>query len=536
MEIKRPLDRRIERKIVTAMITSTEFLTEITPLYSQYKYNPLSLSWASIIADWCIEYFDKYKKAPESIIEDIFHSKIKTIRDNTQIELIETFLSGLSREHEDENVKINVPYLVDESEKHFRSQAIRNTFEELKQSIAVNDVDRGEAIIAGFKRIARPETVGVDPIGDMDIIEEAFSLEDRDLLFSLPDDLGEISDFLGPFERGSLMIFMGKEGAGKSWFLQSLGIEAVRAFCNSLFISMEMSQKKMIRRIHQYLSLETKVGRAGDVLVPVFDCRLNQENNCSLPQRTSNVGILTSKGEKPDWVREKIDDEYKIRFYPRVSSRYQPCTACRGRYNWMGDTWFVVRKKKGLSVQMAKKRGKTLSKSLLRGNMFKFIEYPVGTKTISDLVINLQNLIFYEDFCPDVMITDYAAKFLPEFNRGEKRHQLREIYERHKALAQMYKMQVITASQTNVTRKDDKMGSKPIIKGSWQESMAPQAEGDRTCAINQTALEKRNGIMKLTMLKERDDYYDQLKELTILYSHELGRAVLDSAIIKDWEK
>jgi hypothetical protein len=534
MNKRKPAGSRIERQIITAMIVSTEFLKEISPLYSIHQQSPLSLSWASIIADWCIEYFDKYKKAPTETIQDLFHNKTKIIRDQTQIELIEKFLSGISEEYEDSDQGINIPYLLDEAEKYFSLQRVKQAYEDIRQSISRNDIDQAESIIGGFKRIARPKTIGIDPIGDMEVIEDAFNSEDRDFLFRLPEHLGAISEFLGPFERGSLIAFMGKEGAGKSWFLQQLSLESVKTLHNSLFISMEMSQKKMVRRMHQYLNMETKKGKIGDVLIPVFDCKLNQENNCSHSQRTCNVGILDKKGQKPKWVKEKIDGEYKIKFFPRISTRYKPCTACRGEYNWMGTTWFMVKRKRGLSVYKAKNKGRALTESMLRGKKIKFIQYPVGTKSMQDLVVNLQNMIFYENFYPDLLITDYASKFLPE-SKEEKRHQLRGIYEKHKAIAQEYHIQVITASQTNVTRKDDKMGTKAITKGSWQETMAPQAECDKTFAINQTALEKNDGIMKLNMLKERDDEYDQLKELTILYSHDLGRAILDSEILKKWD-
>jgi len=534
IKTRKPPNSKIERKIIIGMIVSSDFLKEIQPIYSRYKETPFSLPWAAIIADWCIEYYNRYKNAPDKTIQDIFHNHQKTIYDKDQVELIEKFLTGLSEEWEEEN-DLNIPFLLDETEKHFRLQAVKKINERLKLSISRSDVDEAEHIISDFERVLRPGTIGIDPIGDIDAIEEAFSSENKDILFHLPEDLGAISRFMGPFERGSLTCFMGKEGAGKSWFLQELGLIAVKAGHNVLFVSMEMSQRQSITRIHQNLSSETKQNRIGDILIPVFDCKLNQENNCSKSKRSCNIGILDRYGHKPDWKQEFINREYKISFHPRVSSKYIPCMACRGDYNYQGDTWFIKKKKRGLSTAKAKKKGLTLTKSKLKGKKFKFVRYPVGTKSMKDLIIHIGNLGFYENFRPDLIITDYFSKFLPE-NKEDKRHQLRHIIEKHKAIAQEYHCAVLTASQTNITRKDDKQGSKAITKGSWQESMAPQAESDRTFAINQSATQKRNGIMLLNMLKERDDEYDQIKDLTILYSHHIGKAILDSEIINNFEE
>jgi len=62
----------IERKIIIGLITSTEFSKQIQPIWN---IRFIESQTAKIMSGWCLEYFDKYKKAPFKDIEGIFMQK-----------------------------------------------------------------------------------------------------------------------------------------------------------------------------------------------------------------------------------------------------------------------------------------------------------------------------------------------------------------------------------------------------------------------------------------------------------------------------
>ena len=59
------------------------------------------------MAQWCLDYYQQYEKAPQSTIQDIFNSKVRNNGfDEDEEELIEKFLSDLSEKFEDENPSV----------------------------------------------------------------------------------------------------------------------------------------------------------------------------------------------------------------------------------------------------------------------------------------------------------------------------------------------------------------------------------------------------------------------------------------------
>ena len=88
----------IERRIVIGLITSTEYLNQIR---SSWDDRYLQSKVASRIAGWCIEYYDKYNKAPNQDIEGIYFQKLKAkppLPEDIAEEIEQDILPGLSDE------------------------------------------------------------------------------------------------------------------------------------------------------------------------------------------------------------------------------------------------------------------------------------------------------------------------------------------------------------------------------------------------------------------------------------------------------
>lgn len=499
---KKAPDSHIEKQIITNMVVSTEFLRGILVIY---KPEFLSLPYARIIAGWCLEYFEQYQLAPKEQIQDLFrfHTQHNNF-DSTKTEIISVFLSGLSNEYK-EDFTINSEYLLDQAEVYFRRQALANLELEISSAITSGKIDQGEEIIAKFHRIVRQTTSGVDPIANEDIIINAF--EKQKGLFSLPGDLGKA---VGPFERGFLVGVVGAKGKGKSWWLQEIAIRGLLAGLNVLFISLEMTEEQMIRRIHHNLS--GLPNKAGKLLLPVFDCELNQNGGCEREERCCNIELLFD-GVKPD--------------FEDAPNEYVPCAICRGSRRFRMDTWFIEKDKGGLTATKAVRKGKSVVRFLLRGKRLKLIQFPAGGIDMRGLQTNLYNWEYYDNFIPDMIITDYADKFAPNDKQLSPIDKIEEIWALHKALALDRHCIIVTGSQSNTART-----GKTIGQGDWARNIEKLNLVDTAFALNQTFEDKKAGIMRIGILARRHDDFNLLQEVVVLQHLGIGKPYLDSYLVK----
>jgi|TARA_Y100000034_G_C6860317_1_gene391461 hypothetical protein len=450
------IDAKIEMKIVTGMIVSTEFLEGIVSIFR----NQLQIPSTNRVAGWCSDYFKQYGLAPNTHIKDIFKQHSKELESEEKF-LIEEFLDRLSKRYK-KSKKFNVPYVLDIAEEYLRTIALEELHSKLGTALEKGTVTRAENIVKKFERAVRPETKGINPFSEQAIVK-AFEEEDVDKLFRFPGKLGEV---VGDFEREYLTAFFGIRGTGKTWWLLWTGLLGVFAGYNVIFVSLEMSEKQIIKRIHQYLN--AKPTRKGKIELPVF----------------------YDEGEDNDEQTTTIKEQ----------------------------------RRKKLSIKIATSKMKDIDESSLIKANFKLLTYPSGTTTVSDLKAHLHNMEYYEDFIPDVIITDYADKFKAEDN-GEMRHRIGSIWRAHKALAQERKCLVLTASQTNTAR-----SGRDIGVGSAAESMEKENESDLLIALNQKPEEKQQGLMRVKITKHRHSEYDLIKEVFVTQCYSIGKPYLDSRV------
>jgi replicative DNA helicase len=439
-------DGRFERSIVTGMIVSTEFIQGIEPIYQE---GCLRIPFAQTVARWCLDYFKQYKIAPGKYIEDIFKDQKNSIPDTDEADMIETFLSDISNEYV-KGETFNAKYILDKAENHFRERSLKNLTNEIKKALIGGRVEEAEALVKGYTRVTRMQTKGVNPITDAKVIAAALDDTTGDRLFSLPGILGET---IGTFERGWLFAFVGASGTGKTWWLMLTALRALFAGLNVVFISMEMSERQMARRIQHWINGQPTKRWAGELEIPFFN-------------DNSETGISYKK---------------------------------------------ITRKE--LTIRQAIQKSQALKRSaLVRGNSFKLVTYPSRSATMSDIEAYLYNLEHYENFIPDIIVTDYADKVKANDSRSQRRHQLAEIWEAHKALAQKRNCLVVTASQSNTARSE-----KEIKQGDWAEAIAKLELCDAGMAINMSPDNKKRGIMRAMVMKQRDDYFDLTQKVMVLH-------------------
>lgn len=506
MKIKSPIiDSRSERQIITGMIVSTKFLKEIKPIL---RPDLFQLNFAKIIAEWCLDYYDKYKISPKKDIESIF-SSFKSKLPEERIDTIASFLESISEEYKRAK-NFNVDYILDKTEKYLRKTSLYQLNQKLKEVIIREDIDEGEKLLANFRRISRISNISVDPINDMKTIRSAFSIDSSQNMFTLPGDLGAL---IGPFQREWLVSIVANSGIGKTWWLMFIAVKATLAGYNVVFVTLEMSSEEMIRRIQYYLNAGASKNYLDGIIIPVFDCKSNQDNSCNLKYRKCKVGI---KGEEEEEEEVKFEDAPK---------KYFACTSCRYKKNnqFKQTVWFRKIKRDQLTItDISKKTKKMRQLNFISGNL-RLVHYPMGTLSIRKLETYLDNLEYYEGFVPDVIVTDYASKFGSDDKYDQKRFNIQEVWEGHKMIAQKRKLLAISGHQGNTVRTGGDVG-----QGGWAEDISGFHLSDISIALNQTPDEKEKGIMRTSVIKRRSDDFSVLNEAKVLYSYKIGRPYLDS--------
>lgn len=502
---RQTVDSQIEKNIITGMIIDSKFLKEISSIIDDSLFQS---SYSKKIANWCLQYFKEYEEAPGKTIQDIYYSKSEEELDEDESKLISKFLSNLSNEFTNSGYSFNRPYILDKAEKYFKKRSLQLFSQKLRNSILENDLEGAESVIGGYKRIERPRTSGVNLLTDKKAIIEACELE-VESLFKFPGKLGEV---IGPMSRGNFLGVFGPAGRGKTWWLQEIAIRALFANLKVLFVSLEMTQPEIIVRGYQYFLGDTTYPKT--VRIPVFDCQKNQSGDCNLRMRESQVALHV-KGSPID--------------YDRVPKEYVPCAKCREmkgsrskQYQW--TTFHRIIKKGGITWRKAVKKGRAIQK-MVRGGKLHLVAFPAGSVNMNQIKTYIDNLESYENFIPDVIITDYADIMAPVTKYKEPRHQINETWLIHRGLAQERHCLVVTGSHTVKTTFERR-----IRQGDSSEEGRKLNHLTDAISLNQTPEEKDRGIMKIGSMKKRHDHFSIAKDVIVLQALDIGRPYLDSYI------
>lgn len=505
---EKSINTRIERQIVIAMIMSKPFLEGIQTIYSP---GSLRARFAQTIAQWCMEYFAAFGNAPGKEIQDIFITKKDTAIDPDIADAVEEFLTELSLEYEDSE-EINVEYLLTKTEDHFRLSALEDHRIQITKHITAGRIEEAEQVVASFKRVARMGSIGIDPFYDPGIIQAALDPDSGDKLFKLYGDLGNV---LGPLERGWLFAFVAASGVGKTWWLMLVALIALFSGLRVLFTSLEMSEIQMVRRLMQWATgLPIRQYNDG-ILVPVFDCELNQQGKC--PDGCGIRLFTNAEAKDVENIKPPFDEP---------PHGYKPCTRCRGQephWKYKMATWGRIEQRDTITVESGLSIHHALNRSgIIKPNRLRLKQFPSGEVTMPELETYITNLESYEDFIPDVIITDYADKFR-SVRATDYRHTLHDVWEAHKALSQKRNVLVVTASQSNTAR-----SGKDIKDGDWAEDIRKKNLVDAGISINQSPGDKRQGVYRCSMMKQRHDDFNVQDEVFVLNSLKIGRPYIDS--------
>ena len=508
------MDQFIERRICIGLICADEYAKEI-----QKRWEPkyLTSAAARIIAQWCLEYYDKYQKAPKSDIEGIYVQKLKEqqIR-KEQGEDIEDILDGLNSEYEEH--QFNVEYLLDNTKVYFQERRLVLFADEVTALRQSGDLAGAEVLATSYSPPEQEEHSCVDPFASAERIKAVFSTKTKPII-EFPGALGEfINDQL---VRDGLVGFMGPEKRGKSWILQEIAMQGIKQGCNVAFFQAgDMSEAQMIRRLCIYLSKKSDQERYCRALhYPVLDCVHNQNDSCEKAERQCAFGVF--EGKTPEEVKKITKAELKVAF--KANPDYAPCRNCK---NIRGAIWLQKREVvfpltwKEAYQKVRKFRAK-------HHNKLRLSTYPNETLSIHEINILLTLWEKQDNFVPDIIIIDYADILLADADclKMDLRNQQNKIWQRLRRLSQEKHCLVVTATQADA----DSYEKNTLRLHNFSEDKRKYGHVTAFYGINQTDPEEKDlRIMRINELAIREGAASVMNQVRLLQCLEIGRPFLGS--------
>lgn len=295
----------IERKIIIGLITSTEYLQKIQPVWNVQL---LESSMAKRVATWVWEYFDKYKKAPGKDIETIFFAKLRDSKIPKDIaqEIEEDVLPSLSEQYAIEGIDIQP--LFDETLKYFSERTLLILSANVQGLVESGKMDDAIHAITLYKPIT---------IKTNDISSHIRTVQQiRRLNRPVPKML------LSPWLReGQLTILYGNYGTGKSLVTLSvahllglieyedvsIGPWQVKTPTGCLYIDGEIGELEMEERLKQFEHYGDQDPQYRTKVLSIPEYQLETEDSFYLANRVNQLKITSWLKENPKYKLIVLD-------------------------------------------------------------------------------------------------------------------------------------------------------------------------------------------------------------------------------------
>jgi len=267
---KRKIKADIEKRFLTGLILDSSFAERIIPLY---RPELVKSDYVGTIAQWCIDYYEKHKKAIGRGIEDIYYQHEDSLDDAVR-ENIKDFLSILSSEVES-GAEYNFDVMFDLVKDEFNKRIVKDFAEAVTEAASRKDFSGIEELHQNFALVGDvppPKFLHVNA----DDIRDAFSDVARPL-FGYPGPLGEL---LNPqLTRASFLSILAPEKRGKTWVLIDMAHRAMRAGLSVVYFDVgDMTKNRLIARFAINLAgRNANPAYCGEQLEIVPDCAKNHD-------------------------------------------------------------------------------------------------------------------------------------------------------------------------------------------------------------------------------------------------------------------
>lgn len=456
----------LERNILTALIVDDEFLSKIRKVL--IPADCFENEYAQNLAQWCIEFYDEYGKAPGKNIETIYASKIRG-DESAKDSLLEKLLRSLSKEYE-KGIPVNSAYLLDEAKKHFNKLGLKRLAEDIETSLIAGNIEEADERVNSYSRVEIGETCTINPFEDAEAIQNAFQHTEEDLI-QFSGAVGEF--FRGTLQREGFVAIQAPEKRGKTWMLLEMAFRAVKQRRRVAFFEAgDMSQNQIMRR---------------------FMTRLT-----GIPDRQANCG----KYQYPTAIKHVPTTEFAdVVFEQRTAEKPLDWkTAYHKAQEFMKRTRIAGR------------------------NTFKLSCFPNSTLTVRKITSMLQEWERKEGFIPDVIFVDYADIMAPEDSKKDFRNQVNDTWKALRRLSQERHVLLLTATQADAeSYKANVQGM-----GNFSEDKRKLSHVTGLFGLNQKEDEKQAGVIRLNWIVLREQEFSMNRCCYVSQCLRIGRPIIQS--------
>lgn len=437
-----------ERRVLLGMILSDAVLGRVS---AQWGEDGLFASRAAnIIGNLCVQYFNRYGRAPGKDIESLCASWAVGKDDNASGE-IDDFLRSLDS-WEKLSKGLNADLLIDEAGQHFTSVRLQKLFDQGSGFLLKGDVTKAQALWDGYKPLEMGDGGHINPVTDDEALRRVFT-QQRDSLIVYPGGLGEF--FGRALKREALVAVMASAKRGKSYVLQDIVFRAIEqgrrvAFfeCGDLTQD-EVMERFMTRITNRPLFLE----KNKPSLIYNVPTRMTMQDN-TMTLKREKMEITTSlTPRKVMALRDKFRKEYNADDLLRL----------------------CVRSSYSLSVPMIR---------------------------------NILSRWAKEGWNCDICVVDYADILKPPLKGTmDKREQTNATWMLLSQMRQDLHCLVVVATQADA----DSYETELLTREHFTDDRRKNDHVTAMFGLNQTKREKEKGVYRLNWLDLRGQYYSEIE-------------------------
>lgn len=418
-----------ERILLSNMIMSTALLAKCRKSCDPLLFES---SMGKIVSSWVLNFFDRYGEAPKQSISDIYMHRASELKD-ADSDMVKAFLDTCS----DEWMPTNEALATDNAIKYLQKRSLAMLVEKLTRAVQNNDTSSGLHAIADFTKPDVRQAQVVNLFRDAGAIANAF-VNDEEEIFTMPGVLGSV---IGPFIQEDFIAVIGPPKSGKTWWLMTIAVQAALQGRHVLYVSLEMSEKQVIRRFWQMLTGTSRYGEEAPYPQFVYS-----------DDGTAQIADGREQTTRVDASKEGIE-----------------------------------------KAQAAIRR-------ITRNDKFELRTFPTGTLSVKGLEAELKDMEVYNGWAPEVICVDYAD--IMDLGPGsDEREKINRTWKALRGLASTRKCMVATVSQTGRATVG---GEQDAAENQISEDIRKVAHVTKMITINHTPTEKKRGITRLACNTTRD--------------------------------
>lgn len=222
-----------QHKCIAGLLTDGEFLQQISDIISTDFFENEAHKW---IVGHIIDYSQQYKGIPSM---DVFKHKMDDCVDTVLKQSIVEHLRSVYNKVEDDDLM----YIKEQFLEFCKNQKLKSAIIESADLLQTGEYDSIKHVVDEALKAGMEPDTGHDYLTE---IEERLMDDARDTVKTNWEAVDSLMDGgLGPGELG---VFCASAGAGKSWCLNKVGVEALKQSKNVVHFTMELQQKYVGRR------------------------------------------------------------------------------------------------------------------------------------------------------------------------------------------------------------------------------------------------------------------------------------------------